>query len=118
MVRRERRYLNNYFKGRVSEGSPLNVSEYEPTTPLGPDGWREGTRSGGGVTCSWIVFQSLALTLGLWEPEGSETGDEQFHSFFPSIFGRVVSIHINEESGHCQRHLYWPAGLPAKRQRN
>lgn len=34
------------------------------------------------MSCSWIVFQSLALNLGLWEPEGSETGDEQFHSFF------------------------------------
>lgn len=63
---------------------------------------------GGGIHD--VHLDSFSLSLVLWEPGESVTGEEQFYY----SFWLVVSIHINEELGHCQRHLYWPAGLPAK----
>lgn len=69
---------------------------------------------GGGGGTHDVHLDSFSLSLVLWEPRESVTGEEQFYY----SFWLVVSIHINEELGHCQRHLYWPAGLPAKRKRN
>lgn len=73
--------------------------------------WQGDARRGGSHD---VHLDSFSPSLVLWEPEESVTGEEQFYY----SFWLVVSIHINEELGHCQRHLYWPAGLPAKRQRN
>ena len=59
-------------------------------------------------------LDSFSLSLVHSELRETVTREEQFYY----SFWLVVSIHINEELGHCQRHLYWPVGLPAKRQRN
>lgn len=63
-----------------------------------------------------VHLDSFSLSLVLWEPRETVTGEEQFYY----SFWLVVSIHINEELGHCQRHLYWPVGclLNAREIRN
>lgn len=55
------------------------------------------------MMCTWT-----ALIFGApWDQRETVTGEEQFYY----SFWLVVSIHINEKLGHCQRHLYWPVGL-------
>lgn len=86
----------------------LNKSRPPHLVQMGGGGGGGKEMRGGGIHD--LHLDSFSLSLVLWEPGESVTGEEQFYY----SFWLVVSIHINEELGHCQRHLYWPAGLPAK----